>query len=168
MMPIESGAQVQYEKEHQPTLESMPSMRDYVSQKLNIEIPGAVRWTWAIGFDVEDQRALLDSYFKWIFEYETSYPFLPDHYHFKFNENKNRIQIIELLKHVCHRPGMYGAYGLAGLRALIDGEFYLKEYYNKELSENEKKLLDFVNYWKAQTNSALPYDTWDRPFGKYP
>lgn len=66
---------------------------------------------------------------------------LPSLWSSLFNENKNRIQIIELLSHVCHRPGMLGAHGLAGLRALIDGEFYVKGYFNKELSENENKLL---------------------------
>lgn len=166
MMPIESGTKVHYSNEHLATLESMPSMRDFVSQKLKIEIPGPLHWTWAIGFDVEDQRELLESYFNWVFDYENHYPFLPDNYQFIFNENENRVQLSELLNHVCHRPAMFGIYGLAGLRALIDGEFYLKDYYKKPLTENETKLLEFVHYWKAKTDESQTFDTWDRPFGK--
>lgn len=165
MLPIDWGTEIQYELEHVTTLEAMPSMHDFVFQELNIEIPSAVRWTWAIGFNVEDQRELLDAYFNWVFKYETQFPFLPENYQFNYKSN-DRMQITKQLKYFCHRPAMFGVHGLAGLRALIDGEFYLKEFYDVKLTENEIKLRYFVDYWKSKTDKTLSFDTWDRPFGR--
>ncbi len=165
MMQIDAKTELKIENNELSKYVNIPDIRTFVSNELSVKIPESLRWTWAIGFEVEDEMSLLKTYFKWIKDYEEHYPADKRHYNFNLkSDSKN--DFTSLLKHICERPTMYGISNLSGIRAVIDGFLYLKEHYASNLSANEMELKNFVKYWKTQTNKKLKFDTWDRPLVK--
>ncbi|WP_299679698.1 hypothetical protein [uncultured Dokdonia sp.] len=140
-------------------------MRAFISSELNLQIPESVRWTWAIGFETEDQRELLENYFTWIDSYEHAFPVNRNDYQFESSLNVD-IDMTDFIKHMCERPIMYGFNNLSELRANIDGFFYFKSVYNMKLTKNEELLKSFIERWKKKVNTDIKFETWDRPLLK--
>ena len=96
-------------------------------------------------------------------EYEANYPIDEIQYSYNLKENLE-MDFKQNLKQILKRPGMFGMFNISYLRAYIDGHFSFKKKYNLNLSRVEQNLLEFVDYWKSQTNESRPFETWDRPF----
>lgn len=161
MMHIDAQTEVKFDSKKIDEFNQIPSIREYVSNKLNIEISPSLRWTWAIGFEVEDQRELLENYFNWIDKYENEYPVNLNDYKFECKLSM-KFDISNSIKHMCERPVMYGFNNLSGLRATIDGYYYLKNLYQIDLKENEIELKNFIGYWNNRVNQNLKFETWER------
>ena len=142
-----------------------PSIREFISDQLNIKTPESLKWTWAIGFIVESRRELLDTYFDWIDKYENEYPTSQNNYNFVCKLPKE-FNISNIIRPLCEKRGLFNTGDIAGLRATIDGFFYLKDTYKIPLTTNDQTLKQFIDFWKAKTNKKLPFDTWDRPLIK--
>ncbi len=165
MFHINYFTEVKYDVQKTNEFNQMPCMREYVGEQLNIDIPRVLTWTWAIGFEVENQRDLFDSYFHWLDKYENAYPVSTDDYKFNYKFDPD-FDIVHSLNKMCEQPYLYSFNNLADLRASIDGYYYLKDLYNIDLTENEFELKTFIDHWKNKVNSKLSFDSWDRPLIK--
>ena len=161
MMHIDSQTEVNFDSNRFKEFNEMPCIREFVSKKTSTEISQSLRWTWAIGFEIEDQRNLLTNYFDWIDKYENEYPVESSDYNFDCKLS-SEFDITSSIKHMCKRPRMYGFNDLSGLRATIDGYFYLKKLYQLDLTSNQELLSKFINNWKNKVNQKLKFETWDR------
>ena len=161
MMHINGQTEVKLNAGMAEEFKQMPSIRDYISSKLNVDISQSTRWTWAIGFEVENQNELLETYFNWIDKYENEYPVNSIDYNFECKLNPD-FDIAGIIKHMCMRPHMYGINDLSGLRAILDGYYYLKNLYQIDFTLNEIELKNFIDFWKGRVNKDLAFETWDR------
>lgn len=162
LMPIEGATEPKISDKAISKAMSYPSMREHIVDKYDFfDTKYTVQWTWAIGFQVENQQELLDRYFDSIFEYEELYPI--DRKNYEINcIAKSNLDITNTIRILCEKPYLFGTSSLAEIRAYIEGHFWLKANYNLELTKNEKRLIVFINHWRNKTNETLKFDTWER------
>lgn len=156
--------EVQIDENIKSITDSMPTIEEYVTNQIGENNLRTVLFDYYIGWISEDSRELFDLCINKINEYENIHKVDKNKYFFKLKPYAKQLDLKTNLKHMFHRPGMYGFEGLSGLRAFLDGYFKFKEQYNLNLSEYESRLSKFIEYWKSKVNKEIPFETWDRPF----
>ncbi len=136
----------------------MPSFREFVENKTSIKLALSENWTWALGFGVEDEKELFLKFYSLLFEYEKAYPI-----EYSTIVEKDKVILdIDQIKAISERPELFCIRGVSSIRAYIDGAIFFKERAKQILTEEEKKILAFINSYKSQIISGNNFETWDR------
>jgi hypothetical protein len=162
--PYDWYTDVQINESIKSNVDAMPTIEEYVTNQIGENNLRTVLFDYYIGWISEDSRELFELCINKINEYENTHPIDRDRYSFELKSSTEKLDLKNNLKHMFHRPGMYGFEGLSGLRAFLDGYFKFKEHHNLKLSEYENRLVKFIEYWKSKVDKSIPFETWDRPF----
>lgn len=162
-MAFDWGLDLIYDDSVEALAKDMPSIEEFVTKQQGEDNNRTVRFDYYIGWDSEDQRELFERCCQKILEYENTFPISEKDYSFELKPEFN-MDLKRDLKHIFKRPGMYGMEKLSHLRAYLDGYFRFKKEYKLAFSETDRKLIDFIKYWKEKVNKNRKFETWDRPF----